>query len=71
MEWSELQLMLYGDHLDAITDLYRIEERFGSNEDYQRLVEEAHIRRLKVIFDHVNNHIGIHHPWIDNSPSLD
>ncbi len=50
------------------TDFYRIDPRFGTNEDYRRLVDEAHRRGLKVIFDHVSNHIGIRHPWIGNLP---
>lgn len=58
-------------HGYAATDLYRIDPRFGSNADYKRLVDEAHRRGLKVIFDHVNNHIGIHHPWIENLPMPD
>jgi len=53
------------------TDHYRIDPRFGSNEDYQRLATAAHDRGLKIIFDHVSNHIGIHHPWIDNLPADD
>lgn len=58
-------------HGYAATDLYRVDARFGSNDDYRRLVEEAHKRGLKVIFDHVNNHIGINHPWMSDLPSPD
>jgi glycosidase len=58
-------------HGYAATDLYHIDPRFGANEDYRRLVEEAHRRSLKVIFDHVANHIGIHHPWIADLPMDD
>jgi len=53
------------------TDHYRIDPRFGSNDDYRRLVTEAHKRGLKVIFDHINNHIGINHPWVKNLPADD
>lgn len=53
------------------TDLYRIDPRYGSNADFKRLVDEAHRRGLKIIFDHVNNHIGIGHPWVDNPPMDD
>ena len=58
-------------HGYAATDLYRIDPRFGTNEDYRRLVVEAHQRGLKVIFDHVNNHIGINHPWMSDLPVPD
>ena len=53
------------------TNLYRIDPRFGSNEDYRTLVDKAHQRGIKVIFDHVSNHIGIRHPWIKNLPTKD
>lgn len=53
------------------TDLYRIDARFGSNELYREFVDECHQRGIKVIFDHVSNHIGIRHPWIENLPSAD
>ncbi|PHN03492.1 alpha-amylase family glycosyl hydrolase [Flavilitoribacter nigricans] len=58
-------------HGYAATDLYKIDARFGSNEDYRRLVEEAHKRGLKIIFDHVNNHIGINHAWMTDLPRPD
>ena len=55
-------------HGYAATNLYRIDPRFGSNELYKKLVDEAHKKGLKVIMDHVSNHIGINHPWIINLP---
>jgi glycosidase len=55
-------------HGYATTDYYRVDPRFGTNAQYKRLVDEAHRRGLKVIFDHINNHIGIEHPWIGNLP---
>jgi glycosidase len=56
-------------HGYAATDLYRVDPRFGTNEDYRRLVEEAHARGLKVIFDHISNHIGAGHPWMEDLPT--
>jgi glycosidase len=58
-------------HGYAATDLYRIDPRFGDNAQYVDLVHEAHHRGLKVIMDHVSNHIGINHPWLKNLPSAD
>ncbi|MBM2841173.1 MAG: Alpha-amylase [Bacteroidetes bacterium] len=58
-------------HGYAATDLYRIDPRFGTNELYGKLVSEAHHRGLKIIMDHVNNHISINHPWIKNLPTPD
>ena len=55
-------------HGYAATDLYKIDPRFGTTELYKELVSKAHQKGLKIIFDHVNNHIGINHPWVDNPP---
>ncbi len=56
-------------HGYATTDLYRIDPRLGSNAEYKDLVDQAHSRQIKIIFDHVSNHIGIGHPWLQNLPS--
>jgi len=58
-------------HGYAATDLYKIDPRFGTDKLYASLVSEAHNLGLKVIMDHVNNHIGIHHPWIHDLPMAD
>ena len=55
-------------HGYAATDLYEIDPRLGSNELYKKLVAEAHDRGLKIILDHVSNHIGINHSWIKDLP---
>jgi neopullulanase len=58
-------------HGYAATNLYRIDPRFGSNELYKALVDESHRRGLKVIMDHVSNHVGINHEWIKKLPFND
>ena len=58
-------------HGYAATDLYKIDPRFGSNELYKKLIDEAHKRGLKIILDHVSNHIGINHYWVNNLPLPD
>lgn len=58
-------------HGYGITDLYKIDPRYGTNEQYARFVEEAHKRGLKVIWDHVTNHIGVNHQWMNNLPIKD
>jgi glycosidase len=58
-------------HGYAITDLYQVDPRFGSNESYKKLCEEAAARNIKVIMDMVANHIGLHHPWMEDPPSSD
>ena len=39
-----------------VTDYYRIEPDYGTNEDFKRLVAEAHRRGIRVIVDMVINH---------------
>lgn len=55
-------------HGYAATDLYKIDPRFGSNELYKDLVNQAHDKDLKIIMDHVSNHIGINHWWMKDLP---
>jgi len=50
-------------HGYAITDLYQIDRRFGSNEDYLAFINKSHQQGLKVIQDMVMNHIGNYH-WL-------
>lgn len=45
------------------TDYYTVEEDYGSNEDFKRLIDEAHRRGIKVIIDLVLNHTSNQHPW--------
>lgn len=54
-------------HTYAQTDLYRIDPRFGTNEDYQRLATEMHKRDMKLIMDYVTNHWGTTH-WLLKDP---
>ncbi len=56
-------------HGYAATNLYKIDPRFGNNNLYKQMVAEAHQRGIKIILDHVSNHIGINHPWIKDLPS--
>lgn len=58
-------------HGYAATDLYKIDPRFGSNKLYKKLVDKAHQKNLKIIMDHVSNHIGINHWWIKDLPFSD
>ncbi len=58
-------------HGYAATDLYKIDPRFGNKELFKELVEKAHDKGLKIIMDHVSNHIGINHWWIKDLPFAD
>ena len=58
-------------HGYAITDFYKVDARFGTNEDYKKLVELAHKKDLKIIMDMVANHAGTGYYWNDDLPTKD
>ena len=58
-------------HGYATTDYYRVDPRFGTNDEYRRLVDEAHGRNIKVVMDMIFNHCGFNHPWVADMPSND
>ena len=58
-------------HGYATTNYYQVDPRFGTNEEYRALVDEAHRRGLKVVMDMIFNHCGDYHPWLKDMPSRD
>ena len=58
-------------HGYATTNYYKVDPRFGSNEDYKRLCDEAHKKGLKIVMDMIFNHSGFEHPWTTDMPSKD
>ncbi len=58
-------------HGYATTDYYRVDPRFGTNDEYRQLVQEAHAKGLKVVMDMIFNHCGFEHPWVKDMPSHD
>ncbi len=58
-------------HGYACTNYYRVDPRFGTNEDYRQLIDECHKRGLKVVMDMIFNHCGFEHPWVADMPSAD
>jgi glycosidase len=61
----------YSYHGYSITDHYRIDPRFGSNEEYAALSHAARARGIGLIADMVVNHIGSRHWWMNDPPSSD
>ena len=61
----------YSCHGYAATDHYRIDPRYGSNEDFRRLSQEARKRGIGIIQDVVLSHIGSAHWWMKDMPSPD
>ena len=58
-------------HGYATTDYYRVDPRFGTNDEYRLLTDEAHRRGLKVVMDMIFNHCGFEHPWVADMPADD
>ena len=58
-------------HGYATTNYYRVDPRFGTNEEYRRLCDEAHAKGLKIVMDMIFNHSGFEHPWTLDMPSKD
>ncbi|WIV19550.1 alpha-amylase family glycosyl hydrolase [Paenibacillus polygoni] len=55
-----------------VTDYYEVNPEYGTMEDLQHLLEEAHKRGMKVIMDLVVNHTSTEHPWfVESASSLD
>jgi glycosidase len=58
-------------HGYAITDLYKIDPRMGTNELYKELSVKAKNKGIKLIKDVVLNHVGSSHWWMEDLPSED
>lgn len=61
----------YSYHGYAITDFYKVDPRYGSNEDYLNLVSKAKEKSIGVIMDMILNHCGHKHWWMDDLPTKD
>lgn len=49
-------------HKYDIKDFFAIDEQFGTMADFDRLIDQAHRRGIRVILDGVFNHISSQHP---------
>jgi len=58
-------------HTYGQSDVYKIDARFGTNEDYLRLSSELHKRGMKNIMDYVTNHWGYKHWMMNDLPTYD
>ncbi|SMQ79140.1 trehalose-6-phosphate hydrolase [Bacillus sp. OV166] len=52
-----------------ISDYYTIHEDYGTMEDFDQLLAEAHKRGLKIIMDIVINHTSTEHEWFKQARS--
>ena len=57
-------------HGYSITDFYKVDSRYGSNEQYKSLNEIANAKGVKIIMDMILNHSGSEH-WFVKDPPMD
>jgi len=50
-----------------VSDYTEVDRIFGSLQDFDSLIEQAHARGLKVIMDQVVSHTSDQHPWFQES----
>nr|WP_236958063.1 glycoside hydrolase family 13 protein [Joostella atrarenae] len=62
---------VYSYHTYAQSDVYKIDARYGTNEDYKRLASEMHKKGMKLIMDYVVNHWGAEHWMVKDLPTYD
>ncbi|MGB5331735.1 MAG: glycoside hydrolase family 13 protein [Woeseiaceae bacterium] len=58
-------------HGYAMTDLYKVDPRYGSNEQYLALAQRMRSMGLDLVMDIVVNHIGSGHWWMQDLPTQD
>ena len=53
-------------HGYGATDMYAVDEHFGTLEDFKALAAALHERGMKLVLDTVPNHVGPAHPWVED-----
>lgn len=61
----------YSYHGYGVTNLYEIDPRFGTLDDYKKLSDEASKKGIKLIMDQIANHCGLGHWWMEDLPFSD
>jgi glycosidase len=58
-------------HGYGATDMYAVDEHYGTLADLQALAAALHARGMKLVLDMVPNHVSAVHPWVTDSPEPD
>ena len=61
----------YSYHGYSTTDFYKVDPRFGSNEEYKQLADAARAKGIGLIMDMIVNHCGSEHWWMNDKPTHD
>lgn len=61
----------YSYHTYGQSDVYKIDARYGTNEEYVRLSSEMKKRNMKLVKDYVTNHWGAEHWMFKDMPTYD
>jgi glycosidase len=72
--WTTPVYQNHGDesyHGYGATDLYSVDEHYGSLEDLRSLAAALHRRGMKLVLDTVPNHVGPANPWVKDEPMPD
>jgi len=67
----ENDMEVYSYHGYSTTDFYKVDPRFGTNEDYVRMSQLAKEKGIKLIMDMIVNHCGSFHWWMEDQPTDD
>ncbi len=58
-------------HGYATTDFYKVDPRYGTNEEYREFAAQARKKGVKLIMDMIFNHCGSEHWWMKDMPMAD
>ena len=61
----------YSYHGYSTTDYYKVDPRYGTNEEYQKLSSIASEKGVKIVMDMIMNHCGSEHWWMKDLPTND
>ena len=57
------------DHGYDVSDYVDVDPQFGTLDDFDALLADAHVLGLRLVIDIVPNHTSIEHPWFQNALS--
>lgn len=67
----ENNMPAFSYHGYATTDFYKVDDRFGTNEEYRNLSIKARGKGIKIVMDMILNHCGSEHWWMNDLPTSD